>query len=81
MDISEILKAIHNGQKHFTCAGTDEAALIVFQSLANQVLAAEKRGLVNGVDLRRESYTGRRYISAVSVKELTDAGELMASEV
>ncbi len=75
MDMTGILKAVKQGQQHFACAGHDISDLSAFQTLVAQINQAEKLGLLAVVDQRRESHTGQRLISAVSVGALTDAGE------
>lgn len=74
MDNRDILEAISSGQKHFACAGSTVGDLAVFQSVVGQITELEARGLIYGIQTKRESFTGQRYVSVVSVDQITDAG-------
>ena len=68
MDTSEILEAVQNGTRHFASAGNSIGALETFQTLVAQLNELERLGHLRIVDTRRESFTGQRLISVVSVE-------------
>ena len=68
MDMTEILDAVRQGKRHFACAGNSMNDLAAFQTVVAQLNELESLGHLTIVDSRRESHTGQRLISAVSVE-------------
>lgn len=75
MDLIDILLSVRQGTQQFACHGREINDFAQFQALVMQIEEAERLGLLDIVDLRRESYTGHRFISAISVSPLTQAGD------
>jgi len=74
MNDLDILKATKSGQRHFACTGSEVDDLAAFQSVVRQIHSLEERGFILGVQTKPESFTGQRFVSRVSVDQITDAG-------
>lgn len=80
MNLQQLLEEVAAGRRGFQAEGNSVSELEAFQPLACLIIEANDAGYLTGVTTSRESYTGHRHYSAVTVQGLTDAGYDRRSE-
>lgn len=77
MDEAEaILVEIKSGVTHFSPSSEKEDDIIIFQEKAKVISHPNSKGMINDIDEIRESMTGNRYITSISIiGGLTHTGE------